>query len=251
VVSLLLDIITITKDDLEGFISTIESTRAIRENFNVKQIIIDSSNEDIKEKIFSLLSDEKNINYYWCKPSGRSAAFNYGLSFSDAKWVWFLNGGDRLHPNLDIENFYKLLSYNNSDAIIFQLQYTKSSATYRHPSMWALWPPLLSWIPHPSSVTQRGLFKEFGPFDESLKIAMDYEFWIRCFSKDVIVDLISIPVALFDETGISNMLNKETRKERRRIIRKYFWPVVKIWFLNGLIILRALKTSSKFQRNKS
>ena len=247
-VNLLLDIITITKNDPEGFIRTIESTRVIRENFNVKQIIVDSSDEAVKEKIFPLLSDEKNITYYWCKPSGRSAAFNYGLSFSDAKWVWFLNGGDRLHPNLDIENFFKLLSYNNSDAIIFQLQYSKSLATYRHPYMWALWPPLLSWITHPSSVTQRELFKKFGLFDESLKIAMDYEFWLRCFSKNVVVDLISIPVAVFDETGVSNILNKEIKRERIRVIRKYFWSVVKMWFLNGFIVLKALKASSKFSK---
>jgi hypothetical protein len=38
--SILLNIITITKDDLEGLKKTIKSTRRIRESFCVEQIII-------------------------------------------------------------------------------------------------------------------------------------------------------------------------------------------------------------------
>ena len=155
---MLLNIITITKNDISGLTKTVDSTRFLRDNYNIKQIIIDSSDESISNKIILFLKKEKNIKYNWQKPSGRSSAFNFGLKQSNSAWVWFLNGGDRINPDLDIESFLKLLSSNNADAIIFQLSYSQSQGTFRHPPLWALWPPLLSWIPHPATITRRYLY---------------------------------------------------------------------------------------------
>jgi len=114
--------------------------------------------------------------------------------------------------------------------------------------MWALWPPLLSWIPHPSTITKRELYEKYGYFDENLKIAMDYEFWLRCFSKDVTVDLVSIPIAKFDQLGFYSELNQLTKAEVRKIIIKYLWLILKKWLNNGMILLKSLKASSKFTR---
>ncbi len=246
---MLLNIITITKNDISGLVKTIDSTRFMRDNYDIHQVIIDSSDQNISNEIALFLKKEKNIHYNWQKPSGRSSAFNFGLKQSDSEWVWFLNGGDRLNPDLDIESFLKLLEHNNADAIIFQLAYLQSQTTFRHPSLWALWPPVLSWIPHPSTITRRYLYDKYGLFDESLDIAMDYEFWLRCFSKNVVVDLISMPIAVFDETGVSNKLVYQTKSEVRKIIKRYFWKILKLWFSNGLVLFKALKTSSKFSKS--
>jgi len=242
---LLLNIITITKDDIDGFLRTINSTKLLRENYNIKQIIVDGSSKDLRKEINKIVKKEKNVEYYWQEPKGRSAAFNLGLNCNNSEWVWFLNGGDEIYPDLDLRLFLDLLSKNNSDVIIFQLFYRQSGKTYLHPQMWALWPPVLSWIPHPSTITKRELYGKYDYFDENLKIAMDYEFWLRCFSKDVIVDLISMPIAIFDESGVSVRMEKETKAEVRKIIRKYFWTVIKMWLYGGKIILKSIKVSLK------
>jgi hypothetical protein len=75
---------------------------------------------------------------------------------------------------------------------------------------------------------------------------MDYEYWIRCFSKDVTVDLVSIPIAKFDQIGSFSELNQLLKAEVRKIIIKYLWLILKKWFNNGLILLKSLKASSKF-----
>jgi glycosyltransferase involved in cell wall biosynthesis len=246
---LLLNIITITKNDIGGLAKTIASTRFLREDYDINQVIIDSSDKDISNEIILFLNKEKNVTYKWQQPSGRSSAFNFGLEQSDSEWVWFLNGGDRINPDLDAKSFLKLLGQNNADAIIFQLAYSQSKTTFRHPPLWALWPPVLSWIPHPSTITRRFLYDKYGLFDESLNIAMDYEYWLRCFSKNVVVDLVSMPVAIFDETGISKKSVYGTKKEVRKIIMRYFWKILKLWFLNGLILLKAVKASSKLLKS--
>jgi len=245
---MILNIITVTKDDLEGLKKTIISTKKIREENNICQIIVDSSTSENKKEVINYLQNEKNTKYYWQEPYGIAAAFNFGLKNAEADWVWFLNGGDEVHNSLDADFFLNLLSCNSSDAIIFQIEFAQSSQKTRHPQMWALWPPLLSWVPHPATITRRYLYDKYGLFDESLRIAMDYEFWIRCFSKDVTVDLVSIPIAKFDQIGSFFEMDNLIKAEVRKIIKKYLWLVLKKWFNNGLILLKALKTSSKFTK---
>ena len=242
---MLLNIITVTKDDLEGLKNTIASTSSLRQNPEVLQTVVDSSGFEVQECIKEFVKNEKNIKYLWQPPLGVSSAFKMGLKNTSSKWVWFLNGGDEVIHDLNVDNLIYLLSNIVSDAIIFQFKEVQSGITVKHPPMWALWPPLLSWIPHSSTITRRELYEKYGYFDERYKIAMDYEFWLRCFSRDVVVDLASIPISKFNQSGISYKLNHLTKAEVRRIIRKYFWVIVKKWFLNGFVILRAIKSVMK------
>jgi glycosyltransferase involved in cell wall biosynthesis len=245
---MILNIITVTKDDLGGLKKTVTSTKKFREEYDICQVIVDSSNGENKKEVINYLQNEKNTKYYWQEPSGIAAAFNFGLKNTGADWVWFLNGGDEVHDSLDAGFFLNLLSRCSSDAVIFQIEYAQSSLISRHPQMWALWPPLLSWIPHPSTITRRYLYDKYGMFDESLRIAMDYEYWLRCFSKDVTVDLVSLPIAKFDQIGSFYGLTHLIRAEVRKIIKKYSWLIIKKWFNNGLILLRAVKASSNFTK---
>lgn len=244
---MILNIITVTKDDLEGLKKTLISTKQFREENGILQVIIDSSTGENKEKVISHLQNEKNIRYYWQEPLGISAAFNLGLQKAEADWVWLLNGGDEVHASLDAKLFLNILTFNSSDAIIFQIEYAQSKKIIKHPPMWALWPPLLSWVPHPATITRKYLYDRYGFFEESLKIAMDYEYWVRCFSRDeVVVDLVSMPIARFDQIGTFFGLEHLTRAEVSGIIRKYVWLIIKKWLKNGLILIRSLKASSNF-----
>jgi glycosyltransferase involved in cell wall biosynthesis len=246
----LLNIITVTKDDFEGFLKTIGSTRLFRENSDVLQIIIDSSSGIDKEKIFDMAALEKNILYKWQEPSGISNAFNFGLEISTADWIWFLNGGDILSEELDTKLFLNILSRSDADAIIFQTEYIQAGKKLKNPPLWALWPPLLSWIPHPSTIVRRDIYRKFKGFDKNLKLAMDYEFWIKCFSNNVTVDLISIPIVKFDQLGASMEQNKITRAEVRKVIRRYFWVILKKLFWQVRIILKSFIINTRFYENK-
>ena len=246
----MLEIITVTKNDKDGFIKTINSTRFLRENFNISHIIVDGSDKGIRNEIKTMSRNEKNILYYWQNPIGISAAFNYGLKFVKSKWIWFLNGGDVINQNIDLNNFLNILNNSTADAIIFQIQYMQSGEILNHPPLWSLWPPILSWIPHPATVVKMDLFKKYGNFDKSLKIAMDYELWLRFFINNVIVDLISIPIVNFDQNGLAFALNYKTKAEVRHILRKYFWQILKKWFWQLRIIAKAFIINSLFFRNK-
>lgn len=242
-----LDIITITKDDLDGISNTIKSTEILRTIHGVRQIIVDSSNLDVQEKIKEVLVHEKNIEYVWQKPAGIASAFNTGLDLSQSEWVWFLNGGDQAHPALEPDKLLYILEQSKAEAIIFEFEFMQSLTKYKIPPLWAVWPPVFYWIPHPSTIIRRDLFKRFGQFKEKYKIAMDGEIWFRFFSKNVIVNMLSIPIALYDESGISSTQEKKKAREGEQIIRANIWMLVRIWLVNGIKIFAAwlyyLKTS--------
>ena len=244
----LLNIITVTKDDFDGVSSTIKSTKKLRNCSGVRQIIIDSSSWMLKDKVNDLAGVNENIDYIWQKPAGIATAFNTGLSIVDAEWVWFLNGGDCMHSDGDPDKIIYLLKNSRADVIIFQNEISGIKNILKHPPMWAMWPPLYSWIPHPATFSRRNLYEQFGNFDESFEIAMDFEFWIRCFSKQVTVDTVSIPITIYDRFGISSTQSGKTSIEALRAIKKHFWVIIRLWINNGMLIFNAWRSYTKRQK---
>lgn len=230
----LLDIITVTKNDLAGIASTIKSTEKFRACSGVRQIIVDSSSEDIGAKVKSLAEVTSNVKYVWQDPHGIAAAFNLGLKLAESEWVWFLNGGDQVHGDVEPDKILYLLSESSADAIIFEHQLMGSEKRIKHPPIWSMWPPINAWIPHPATLTRRNLYAQDGNFNESLEIAMDYEFWMRSFAKETVVDMVSIPLTVYDTTGISSTQTAKTSREAVRVIRMHIWTLIKIWLNNGL-----------------
>ena len=245
---LLLNIITVTKDDFDGVSSTIKSTENLRNCSGVKQIIIDSSSWVLKDKVNDLAGTNENIDYIWQEPAGISTAFNTGLSIVDAEWVWFLNGGDCMHSDAEPDKIIYLLKNSRADAIIFQNEVRGMKNIPKHPPMWAMWPPLYSWIPHPATFSRRHLYEQFGNFDESFEIAMDFDFWIRCFSKQVTVDTVSIPLTIYDRYGISSTQVGKTAHEALRAIKKHLWIIIQLWISNGKLIFKAWRFYLKLQK---
>lgn len=235
-----LDIVTITKDDLEGIAATIQSTRKIRGSAGVKQIIIDGSGEQVQEEVQGLLIDEENIEYYWQEPNGIAHALNHGISRSNSEWIWFLNGRDEVYPDLDTDLLLRLLGASKSDVIICELESMQSGLLQRHPPLWALWPPLY-WVPHPSTLIRRDLFCKYGSFNQEYKIAMDGELWVRFFAKDIQIDMLSIPISLFDQNGVSSTDSKNVIREGDKIVINNFGLLFKLWFTRGFYFFTSLR----------
>ena len=243
--SQLLNIITVTKDDYDGVEVTIRSTEKIRKHQNVTQFIIDSSGEDTKEKVRALADSADNVVYHWLEPVGIAAAFNLGLNHASSELVWLLNGGDQIRPDVNLDNLLYVLQKSSADAIIFQNEFSGNKEIAKHPPMWAMWPPVLAWIPHPATFTRRSLYGKYGQFDESFTIAMDYEFWLRCFSKNVTVDTVSIPLTLFDPNGIAATQVSLRNKETFCSIKRHLGNLIRLWLYNFTLITKAWRIYRK------
>ena len=241
----MLTVVSITRDDLPGIQRTICSTRSLRTDSRVSQIVVDSSSEIVREAVRDMVSREASVRYVWVEPHGISPAFNMGLAESQSKWIWFLNGGDVVHPLLDQELLLGLLAASRADALIFDLE-REDGAVPRHPPMYSLWPPLLHWIPHPATIVQREPLLAVGGFREDFRIAMDGELWIRLFGQGYVADLVSFPIAKFAPGGASR--SPEVYQEISRFIRLHHKSLIKRWLQNGRMILGAWRHARKGSR---
>ncbi|WP_026840429.1 glycosyltransferase [Citrifermentans bremense] len=234
-----LTIITVTKDDLCGVAATLESAKRLRALPGVSHLIVDGSSASVRDAVQAKAARE-SVEYLWCEPEGIGSAFNRGIDNSDSDWIWFLNGRDEVHPDLDAELFLRILEGTRAEAVIFELSLMQSGERHAHPPLSGVWPPLY-WVPHPATLLRRSLFQRYGRFDQGYRIAMDGELWVRFFSKDLPVDLVSIPICLFDQNGISATDRVTVEREADRIILANFRLLLKLWLLKGRFLCTALR----------
>jgi len=222
---MLLDIITITKNDYEGLKRTISSTRQLRKVSEIRQIVIDSSDDEARYKNERLAIKEK-IEYFWVEPKGVAKAFNYGMRISSARWIWYLNGGDEYAKVVDPNLLVNYLNIADSEIIVFDV-FVDNKRVYK-PYFDTLIPPVYNWVPHPSTIMLREKLVSANGFDESFSSAMDGDLWMRLLNQNSKVDLISVPLSNFYTGGLSS--NKSiSGKEVKMVIRKNFKKIFSVW----------------------
>lgn len=235
----MLTIVSITKDDLEGINRTIQSVSRLKTHLSVQHLVIDSSQKDIATTIKSLCQKNKTT-YVYQKPQGIAAAFNLGLTKARYKWIWFLNGGDCVHPKLDPVFLKSLLAQSKAKLIICEIE-TQSGTTNKGP-LYSLWLPVMNWVPHPGTIADTQAIRDVRGFDTTFKIASDGDLWFKLLSKDYNTDLLSLPIATFFPGGISSNL-KSTSRETLRILWRYRFLIIRRWINCIYYLIKSLKIS--------
>jgi glycosyltransferase involved in cell wall biosynthesis len=207
----LLTIVTITRNDPAGLAATLASAGRLRERTDIETIVIDGNDGEVPP-----VQPLAGVHVVHRDPLGVSDAFNVGLSAANGEWIWFLNGGDTLHPEVDFEFVVRALVLTKADAIIFDIE-REDGISYR-PTLSEVWPPVFNWIPHPATFVRTKLVRDAGGFSGDYRIAADMDLWFRLFSRDAMVDLIHHRVTQFAAGGISSANPVSLHRENLGII---------------------------------
>ena len=230
-----LSIVTVTKDDPAGLERTLASTAAWLEGPAVEQIVIDAS-------VPPAAVGNPVVRVARQQSHGIAAAFNEGLQAAKGEWVWFLNSGDAAHPQLSREWLLQLLSATAADIVAGTVHYDGDVAPRPARLLREQWPPLISWIPHPAAIVRRRVLMQAGGFDKQWRIAMDFDLWLRLLLQDARVDVLSVPFAIFDVTGVSQ--RPETRdllaRENAGVIWRHKRGLARSWLATGRRLARTL-----------
>lgn len=233
-----IDMVSVTRNDLDGIRRTVVSARPIRQSaaihgIRLRQFVIDGSDSETAADVRRCVQSEPgSVIYHHLPPNGISAAFNFGIAQSDAEWIWILNGGDEVVPDPPIASLFEIAKRTASDAIIFSGT-GKEGRRHTRP-LAKLWPPVYCWIIHNAVLVRRSVMIEFGGYREDYKIAMDAELWIRMFSYLKQADVIDVPLIHFEGGGVSDdVLGRAPESKRmlwdnKRMLYKRFYDYPKI-----------------------
>ena len=157
---------------------------------------------------------------------GIAHAFNKGLALATGEAVWFMNAGDEFAGPDSVSGLiadwdrarYRWISgaaevVGEDDRTLFVRGWDRQP---RDPMSMVRWNCRLM---HQSVLAERSLFTELGDFDESYRIAMDYELWLRWISRGIAPQTTMRTVCRFHRGGTSGDPQRNIRDERRARIK--------------------------------
>ncbi len=216
-----LSIITVCLNEYETIDITLRSI-ANQTFQDFDWIVVDGASSDgtldvinrYKDRITLLISESDNGVY---------DAMNKGIMNSQSEYLYFMNGGDYVESVVTLENvFSKKPSANIVYGDIIDLGSNNINPLLKMPNKITKSFHYKKTLPHQSTFIKRSLFDIVGLYDETYRIAADYDFTMRAiFRYKCTTQYIDEVVAVFSPGGISADLSAR-EKEKGEIQRKVF-----------------------------
>lgn len=239
---MLLSIITINKNNIQGLLKTIHSV--ISQTFiDYEWIIIDGASTDGSNELIQRY--ESYCSYWISEPDmGIYNAMNKGIQKANGEYILFLNSGDCLFNRDVLQNIFNI--EHSGDIINCRL--LDSNGILRYVNNVTLFTLLGSTIGHSGSAfIKRSLFDKYGLYDEKLRIVSDWKWFLLAvgFGNATVEDSEQI-TSIYDYNGVS--LNYELVKaERENVIKEIVPPLIFKDYQNYLSIEELIKKSSSYR----
>lgn len=168
---------------LQGCLDSI----AAQQGVSPEVIVIDSASTDGTAELIEQNARAGKVSAYVSEPDhGLYEAWNKGLRRARGDWICFLGCDDKFHDAgalralLDaaaaapgrpraVHGRLHLVAPGGSEAVVFGRPWAQARSAFLAGTM----------IPHPGLLHHRSLFEDHGLFDESYRIAGDYEMLLR------------------------------------------------------------------------
>ncbi len=212
-----LSVVTVTLDPGPGLERTIRSVLQW-DPARVEYIVIDGGSTD--GTLRTLREMDQRLEYWVSEPdAGISEAFNKGISLCRGRIVGLLNAGDWYEPHT-LDTVVSLLEERPEAGVLCgDLQYWQGrNRACRCESR----PELLATdmtVTHPATFIRRSVYLEHGGFDESFRLAMDYELLLRLHCRGVSFLRTDRVLANMQHQGLAEKAWKEALLETHRARR--------------------------------
>jgi glycosyltransferase involved in cell wall biosynthesis len=188
---------------------------ATQKGASFEHIVIDGGSTDGSAQILRDGSDR--LAYWISEPdSGIGDAMNKGLPKATGQWLLFLHADDELLGDDALSRVAAALRTTNARIAGFPILYG-SSAEKRllQPGGPGFLLHFKTTFYHQATFIRRDVFRDVGPYDTTLRIAMDYEFFLRAWLRGVPMTTFSEPIpSWMRDTGISSLPDWPSLKKR-------------------------------------
>ncbi len=212
-----ISIITVAYNAEQHIAQTIESV--VSQSYgDYEYIVIDGSSTDSTMDI--VRERAGGIDHIVSEPdAGIGDAMNKGLRLAAGEYVLFLHADDYLLGPDVLAEVAPLLS---APIEAFRLVYDLEDGGQRLPRI-----PSLGWrtnfktgLDHQAVLCRASLLRDLDGFDTSLRIAMDYDLFLRAYRRGVSAQIHDLPISVMRKTGISSRSDRASLLERFREEKK-------------------------------
>ncbi len=243
-----LSIITINLNNLPGLVRTFESV--ISQTYPcIEYIIIDGASSDGSKEFIEAKSDK--LAKFISEPDrGIYNAMNKGLQYATGEFILCLNSGDYLYSNDTISNAVKSVN-ENSDLVAFDLLY-KTGNLYelkKNPKSVSVSYFTKHVLYHPGVFVSRKVHERYGYYDESMRIAADWAFFLKIAGLNKCnYQYVSIKLSVFCTDGVSsNLINIDLQTQERE---RFLSGLVPKAILEELFLLQSISELKKYDVRK-
>lgn len=219
-----ISIITVHLNDFHGLYKTGQSLQGLRSQTGIQWIVIDGASSPANDEQREILdSARRSSDLFVSEPdSGIYAAMNKGIGLASKPYLLFLNAGDRLHPAFESAQIFKAIEQTKPDMI-----WGSYDESGKHNHLSNIQPRSKRWLwwgmptSHQAMLFSRDFLSQ-DRYDESLKIAGDYDFVLKLLKRGAKVTTTRIPVCVSDGTGVSNIEQGDALDEQMIVRQRYF-----------------------------
>jgi glycosyltransferase involved in cell wall biosynthesis len=210
----LITIITVVYNGIETIEQTILSV--VNQTYsNIEYIIIDGYSND---GTINIIKKHESKIAYWISESDKGIydAMNKGIEKATGEWINFMNSGDWFFNYDTISLLFERNDFSEYDLIY-------GNTHKRYPNERYIKRPDVYWklgITHQSIFSRSYLNKKY-KFDLQYKIAADFDFIFKVFSRNYKTIYINETIASMNMIGVSYYYRYIGFKEDRSIILKY------------------------------
>jgi glycosyltransferase involved in cell wall biosynthesis len=216
-----LSIITVTRNCSSTLGDTLSSIKLIK-NSNIEYIVIDGASTD---GTASLIKSTPFVDTFVSEiDSGIYNAMNKGINLASGKYILFINGDDQVLPD-GLKVVLSTLELGSADVYCANTIIRRFDGT---DDILAINPWKLLFFnsaPHPSSFVRTDILKKFR-FREDLKIAADYDLFLRLFIAGKKFEKIKVESAIHSRGGASRnsiLSTFEVSEIRKKHLGPFFY----------------------------
>ncbi len=252
-INCLVSIVTISRNYSNGLYKTLESVNK-QDYKEIQHIIIDGDSDDGTKELLKSYSHSKMYIYSSEPDNGISNAFNKGLEKANGDLIFFLNAGDVFVTNTvisEVVESYLQHKWKCAIGITVTTSFAGETILYHPPQLSSKFLKYFMFLPHQGFFCETSLHKNY-KYDESLKISMDYELFLRML-KNITIFYLPTVISIREPGGISSQSKKRIieHSQIRLIYANKMHERFIIGILNTLIMLKGyLKIDSPFALNK-
>ena len=180
---MLISLVTVTYNSFETVEGTLTSVDSQTNSF-LEHIVIDGESSDNTLKI---CNDFGHISKIISEPDkGIYDALNKGIKNSTGEIIGFLNSDDTFYDENSLRHISDAFD-DNTDCVFGDLIYTDKSENIKRVwkgSAFKKGAFKKGWMPaHPTFYCRRSVYEKLGLYDDSFKIAGDFELMLRFLEK--------------------------------------------------------------------